>query len=243
MRAVFTLAGVGVLATASLLLSGAAMQDESAPLVARQAAGQESRDVDPRLSATRTPRLGATEPQRDQEPADAAPTLDPTLVDACLDVAEQIDPELADRLRHLCAEDQEAFERVMRTHGRRLVGLVDLRERDPELYEQKLTEMRFESQVSRAVRELREAQREGSQGQIDAATDELRILLRMQVALSIKARGDYIRRLEEHIESLREDLERDVAGFDEAVDRRLQRYLKSTAPGHPADADEASERR
>lgn len=239
MRSLVTLFGAATLAATILLLSASA---PTAPSQRVPGQAAEARD-DAQPQKERVPPTQAIAPEvtgagsgpdRPTSGDAATTTLNPTLVDACLDVAEQIDPQLASRLRHLCAEDQDAFERVMRSYGRRLVGLVDLRDRDPELFESKLNELRIESQVNRAVQQLREAQRQGSEGNVEELTGKLRVLLQMQVAYSIKARGDYIRRLEQHIEALREELERDITDFDDAVDRRLKRYLESpTSDRHP----------
>ncbi|MHC4947653.1 MAG: hypothetical protein ACYTG1_05260 [Planctomycetota bacterium] len=166
-----------------------------------------------------------------------AQRLAPQLIDQCLAVAEDLDPATAQRLRALCDEDQEAFERIMRVRGRRLLGLAQLRERDPKLYQAKLGELRISMQVTRMARQVREAQRLGSEVKAEELESQLRGLIRIQVALSLKARGDYIRRLEEHIEALRAQLEADARQFDETVEKRLEQVMQGGAPDDLFGAD------
>ena len=165
--------------------------------------------------------------------------LSPELIEACLEVAAQVDPTMADRLRAICDIDPDAFEQVMLRSGRRILGLARIREEDPGLYESKINELRIEAQVNRMAREMREARRKGDATKADLLESQLRGLLRIQVALSIKARGDSIRRLEEHVIALREQLERQIEQFDDIVERQLEDLSSPDAPvRHPLLVDQ-----
>ena len=51
---------------------------------------------------------------------------------------------------------------------------------------------------------------------------ELRVLVQEQVALALKSRGDYIIRLEEHVGTLKRQLEDDALNFFRTVEERYQ---------------------
>ena len=53
----------------------------------------------------------------------------------------------------------------------------------------------------------------------------LRNRLRIQLALSIRARGEYICKLEERLKAAHEQLTRDVAHFNETVENQLQTLI------------------
>jgi hypothetical protein len=165
--------------------------------------------------------------------------LSPELIEACLEVAAQVDPSMADRLRSICDVDPDAFELVMQRSGQRVLGLARIREEDPELYESKINELRIEARVNRVARQMRDLRRQGDVPAADQLETQLRGLLRIQVALSIKARGDSIRRLEEHLGALREQLARQVDEFDDIVERQMEDLSSPDAPvRHPLLVDD-----
>jgi hypothetical protein len=159
--------------------------------------------------------------------------LSPKLVAQCLEVAQEVDPVLADRLAALRRQsDDRAFARAIR-NARHLVGLAGLKERHPQLYEVKVQELRLDAQVTAVLAELAEARR-ASSAAADELEAELRELVRHQVAYSITARGMYLLRLQENIKSLRDQLAHDSANFENTVDRRMRRLLEDAGP-HSAD--------
>ncbi len=183
----------------------------------------------------------ATEPLRSAAvPADArrsrtAETLGPELIEACLEVAADVDPHLAARLRDIRRKSPgPAFERAIR-NARHLVGLARLRERDPQLYEIKVALLQLDAQIDVAADELRETRRNssGAAGEIE---DQLRVLVRKQVGLSIASRGMYLRRLRENMKSLQDQLAQDSANFNQTVENRLAELMGPVETGSPVQA-------
>jgi len=148
-------------------------------------------------------------------------------VDECMDVAEQINPDWAAKLRSFCEHNPEEFGRFIMQSGRSLAALVELKKRDPKLYQTKLEEFRIEAQISDLVHKLRHLHSEGRFDTPDAAAlkEELRMQVQNQVAYSFKARGDYILRLQEHIKALEQQLEADALRFFYIVDERYQTLI------------------
>jgi len=163
----------------------------------------------------------------------------PELIDQCLEVAADIDPDLGIQLaskRGKTAEEQTKFLKELQQSavGSRLLAMTQLKQRDPELYQTKIGELSSAMQVRRMAAKLREAMQNGSEGQIESLREQLRGLLRVQLALSIKARADYICKLDERIHAARQQLEHDVQHFQESVERELQALTQVPVAAQPA---------
>ncbi len=147
------------------------------------------------------------------------------MVEHIMAVAKEIDPELVEQLMSICEKDPDAFNTIIRKQGRRLGSLIRLRESDPELYDVKVTELKTDAeiyQISEAIR---------GQNQTDPSTllniEELKGLVRLRTAMSIRAQTLYIERLEQHIVGLRTKLDDTSNRFDEIVNERLNQLLQA----------------
>jgi len=127
-------------------------------------------------------------------------------------------------MRRVCERNPEDFERYLRQTGRQLIGLVQLKQRDPNLYAMKLKELHFEAHLKAMTQKLRLLYAEGRDDSTEAVElrSELRVLVQEQVALTLKSRGDYIIRLEKHIGTLKKQLEDDALNFFRTVEDRYQ---------------------
>ena len=108
--------------------------------------------------------------------------------------------------------------------ARYLTKLAQLKDEDPKLYDAKVKELRLDAQVDRALEELAEARRSGSEAAADLE-NRLHGLVQQQVAYSLVTRGMYLRRLNEQIKTIRDQLDHDLGHFDEAVDRKMKSLL------------------
>ncbi len=162
--------------------------------------------------------------------------LTPELIEQCLEVAREVDPALADRLEAIRREQPaEAFARALRD-ARYLRGLAALKHEDPQLYDVKVKELRLDAKADRLLKQMAEARRTPSEASRELEA-KLHEVVQQQVAVSLVARGMYLRRLNEHVKALRDQLEHDLGHFQQAVDRRMKRVLEEldedTALGAP----------
>ena len=150
--------------------------------------------------------------------------ITPEFLDQCMEVAEQVNPAWAKMMRSVCERNPEDFERYLRQTGRQLIGLVQLKQRDPGLYATKLKELHLEAHLKAMTQKLRLLQAEGRSESTEAVEvrTELRVLVQEQVALALKSRGDYILRLEKHVDTLKKQLEDDALSFFRTVEDRYQ---------------------
>ncbi len=160
----------------------------------------------------------------------ASGVLSAEIVEEALQVAEEIDPMMAGQLRGLQQKDPVAFQRAMQTTGRRLIGMAELKSRDSRLYGFKLAELRIEGQVNRAAARLREAVQGGS-SETEQLEQELRQQVQIQIAISLGARGEYLRRLKEHVKALEESIDQDALHFNDTVQQRLDQILRGIDDG------------
>ena len=150
--------------------------------------------------------------------------ITPEFLDQCMEVAEQVNPEWAKMMRSVCERNPQDFERYLRQTGRQLIGLVQLKQKDPGLYATKLKELHLEAHLRVMTQKLRLLHAEGRYESTEAAEvrSELRVLVQEQVALALKSRGDYILRLEKHVDTLKKQLENDALSFFRTVEDRYQ---------------------
>lgn len=225
---------VAVVALSAAMLEG---QDESQPAPASEpAAGPDmSPDMSPTEAALtaaamamfQTPDARASTTSRTERRT--AEAFSPELIEQCLEVAAEVDPELAANLREIRRKSPgPAFERAIR-NARHLVGLVRLKERDPQLYEIKVTLLQLDAQIEVLAGEL-DMSRAVPSGATAELEDQLRNLVRQQVGLSIAARGMYLRRLRENMKSLQDQLAQDSANFERTVEQRMRALAGLSAP-------------
>jgi hypothetical protein len=155
----------------------------------------------------------------------------------CIEVAKDIDSNLAKHMSELRQRDPAEFDRSMRQSGRKLLAMAELKERDPDLYGAKLIELRMELSVRQKSRELREARAAGNRAESDSLEKQLRTALMNQLLLSIKARGDIICQLQERIDTMKAELQYDAVHFNESVEERFKAAIDPAAsPKAPASA-------
>ena len=162
--------------------------------------------------------------------------LTPKLVEQCLEVAREVEPELANRLEAIRQRSPgPAFERAIR-NARHLKGLVDLKQRDPQLYALKVKELRLDAQIDSILKQLAGARQTSSEA-AETIEAHVRGLVRQQVAASIASRGMYLLRLKENMKSLQEQLAHDAANFEEAVERRMRALIEEADLVLPAASE------
>lgn len=221
----FSAALLGVIAMAQIGTSVTNGEHESSPLEVRQVAVAQASAQQRRTHAARGD-VERFETINDRISARSERPITPELIDQTLAVAYEIDPELGNQLKSICGDDPADFEHVLRTTGRRLVGLAELRNQAPELYDMKRREWQQEVLIARTVRELAGAKAEDDSLRIQMLENELRTHISIQVALQIAVRGDYLRRLKQQMLALEEEIDRQARRFEQTVEERFLTTLE-----------------
>ena len=141
-------------------------------------------------------------------------------------VAKEVSPEWGAAIEARVEQDAAQVKSSLRTSGRRLLGLVALKERAPVVFAAKVAELRAQAETDRAATELREAEAQADSS-TDSSTDSpaagaaergpgietlreaLAAASARQVDATLAARRAELDALEERLAKLRSDLEAD----------------------------------
>lgn len=140
-------------------------------------------------------------------------------------VAREISPEWGDAIEARIKQDSAQVKLALRTSGRRLLGLVALKERAPNVYEAKVAELRAQAECDRLFGKLGEAQgaAEAKPEDVAAAKSALESAAARQVDATIEARRRELDALEERMKKLRADVEADAARRTELAQEVVKR--------------------
>lgn len=157
-------------------------------------------------------------------------------------VAREVSPSWGDAIDERVKQDAAQVKNALRTSGRRLLGLVALKERAPKVFAAKVAELRAQAESERLSGELR-----GIEGAADAKPDAvasakaaLDAAAATQVEATLEARHEELNALEERLKKLRADLEADrakKAELAQEVVKRLQSRRDDRAPQQPAERE------
>ena len=152
----------------------------------------------------------------------------PEELDRLILVAGELKPEWGTDLAKLRKTNQTRFkESVVRY--RRLWHLVELQERNPALYELRLTEMKNGERLRQLATAYRVAVEEGSPEQADQLMVELKGLAQDQVDLQVRVRAEELSAMAEALEKLRLDMIEELAQRDELARRMVDSYVDGTS--------------
>lgn len=209
-----TIVAISLVAGAVIVSPPAAPPDEGEAVVEQSTLSQDAQRRRERLAR----------PEGLPESSRRARQLSPEMIQRCLEVAHDVDPALAEDLEELRqTRGEPAFGQSIR-RARHLVGLARLKERNPQLYDVKVQELKVDAKVTRTLEALQLARREGrSVGHLE---HELHELVREQVSLSIASRGMYLQTLQEHVKGMQERLEKEATSFHKTVEARYAELLE-----------------
>ena len=140
-------------------------------------------------------------------------------------VAREVSPEWGEAIEVRIKQDSAQVKLALRTSGRRLLGLVALKERAPKVYEAKVAELRAQAECDRLFGKVGEIQAElGTDGEAYvAAKSALESAAARQVDATIEARRRELDALEERMTKLRADVEADAARRKELAEEVVKR--------------------
>ena len=112
-------------------------------------------------------------------------------------------------------------DRIKGSLTQRYRALRLLETRDPESYEQRLAQLGIEDEALRLVSTLGTA----DEAQREAIREDLRTRASRLVELDLQERQRRVQRLEDELKKQKEALDRDTAGRDSLVDKRVKGFL------------------
>lgn len=158
-------------------------------------------------------------------------------LDQAMDVMRQVDPEAASRLEPLLVERREEVAAELQHKFPRMGWFLRLKERDPEMYQLRVDDLRLSREQWVLGKQLREAKaaeekHEPTKGDIDAIDEKLEQVLAAHFDVRQKIRERELAGLEAQIERLREELEKRADERDELIEKRKEELTEKDAkPG------------
>ena len=140
-------------------------------------------------------------------------------------VAREVSPEWGDAIEGRIKQDAAQVKLALRTSGRRLLGLVALKERAPKVYEAKVAELRAQAECDRLFGKLGEVQADAGANSeaLASAKSALESAAARQVDATLEARRRELDALEERLTKLRADVEADAARRKELAEEVVKR--------------------
>lgn len=140
-------------------------------------------------------------------------------------VAREISPEWGDLIEGRIKQDPTQVKSLLRTSGRRLLGLVALKERAPKVFDAKVAELRAQAECDRLFGKLGEVQgaADAKPEAVAAAKSALEGAAARQVDATLEARRRELDALEERMKKLRADVEADAARRTELAQEVVKR--------------------
>jgi hypothetical protein len=139
-------------------------------------------------------------------------------------VAGELKPEWGSSLQSLRDTDQAQFQKAV-SSSRRLWHLVELHQRNPNLYTLRLEELRNGEQLRALGRAYREAMEAGNSPDAERLLGELRKLSLSHVDLQIRVRGEELAAMSEALEQLRQDMLLELQRREQLADELIEQLL------------------
>ena len=148
-----------------------------------------------------------------------------------LKVLAEVSPELAERLDQLEQSNPKQAQRMTRRLMPRLTNLVRLKEKDPEQYELRKTEMATGYRLLKQLR-LCHQQHEDNQQIEEDELKKLRRLMAAHMDARLKIRELELKRLEQKIERVRAHIDQQRKQRDADLDHRMKEIRDGQFPKH-----------
>lgn len=156
-------------------------------------------------------------------------------VERFLVVAGEFDAHWRDDLIKMRNEDQDRFRQVIVTYGRRFWQLVELREKNPELYHLRLEELKNNRILNQLGREYHSAIEQDDTETAERIKLEIIVVARVQVEIEIRVRGEELAAMAAALKRMRESLIAEAETTEDRVQRLAGSILNPPAvgEGHP----------
>lgn len=146
-------------------------------------------------------------------------------IDSFILVATELKPEWKQSLESMRAEDPAKFQESLRSLGRRIWYLVELKAQNPNLYRLRIEEIRNDETLWSLATAHRESLDVDDTDHAESIMDRIKKLALVQVDLKLRVRAEELAAMSSALERLRNevmmDLERRQAKADELVERLL----------------------
>ena len=203
--------------------------------VQTMSASADDQATDPTPAATAEDRASAPQdPPRDRRRGKGRGSLNDGDMERLISVAEDISPEWASSLRARLAENPEEARADFRRYGRRLFGLLMLKDSNPELYKVRVAELALKKGIKDQAGRYH-AVLATDPGEAERIAGNLKQLVVQSVDLELRARALELQALDIAVRELRAKLMSEVEDSRARAERVWQELLAEPAIGDEDD--------
>ncbi len=155
-------------------------------------------------------------------------------------VAKDVSPEMGEKLEQLRDLPPEEKVQAMRQNARRLVTLVVLKKRNPELYDTRVKELRVQLELHGLGEKFMTAEAKKDSAAMATLGAEIEKKVKIQVELDLKARAQELRAMDQQLVDLKKELEVEVKERADRVAERVEAIKKGQpikGRGYPGDGE------
>ena len=160
-------------------------------------------------------------------------------IETMIEIADSISPKWASELRTMMAADPERARQIMIKSGRRLFGLVMLKEKKPELFETRVEELRVQFEIRATYASYQDALKSADEPSIVKYQTSLKSLATKIVDLELKARAMELAALDQAVQEMRLKLQQEIKDSAERITEMIEGLLKPK-PEQPEQLDSES---
>jgi hypothetical protein len=146
-----------------------------------------------------------------------------------LEVVAAYEPDAAARLKNLIEENPEDAQRLIQRHFPAVRFLVQLKERDPEMYEMRMRDLKLNRESWRAAKALREAKAkdELSWERKRELEEQVESLVKEHFEVRQAIRERELQKLRDRIEELEEQLDKRSDDRRDLIEQRVEQLIES----------------
>jgi hypothetical protein len=176
---------------------------------------------------------GARAEEQGPRPWSGGPPFNEEMRERVLAVARDVSPELAEQIARTFenASTEEAAQ-AMRQNARRLIGLAVLRERNRDLYETRVQDVRLQMELHTLGAQYTAATEAGNAAEAARLEREIATKARRQLEFDLKARGQELKALADQLDAMRAELRSESEGFEARVKEQIE-AVKAGKPLRP----------
>jgi hypothetical protein len=146
-------------------------------------------------------------------------------IDSFILVATELKPEWKDSLESMRAEDPAKFQQTLRSLGRRIWYLVELKAQNPNLYRLRIQEIQNDEILWAMASAHRDAEALTDINEADRIKTRLKELALTQIDLKLRVRAEELAAMSSALDRLRNEVMMDLERRQEKADELVERLL------------------
>ncbi len=152
--------------------------------------------------------------------------MPPEMIDRIIEVARDVSPELAKQIEERRDSSPEEMSQAIKQNARRLFALAIVKQRNPELYQIRVEDLRLQLELRTLGEQYRAAETAGDQSKVQVLGSQIAAKARSQVEIDLRARAAELVALDQQLTTMREELRAEQLETDARTAERIDAVKK-----------------